>query len=76
LKQPTLIESARARYPNPCPLPCLQKAFGLEAFEVREVEDRRFDAQHPFAPARGRRQIEKLSVEGRVALSPAAARRS
>ena len=38
-------------------------------------EDGGFDAQHPFPPAGGRRQIEKLDVEGLVALSSSAARR-
>ena len=36
-------------------------------------EDRGFDAQHPFPPARGRRQVEKLHVERVVALASAAA---
>ena len=36
-------------------------------------EDGGFDAQHPFPPARGRRQVEKLNVEGLVALSSSAA---
>jgi hypothetical protein len=35
-------------------------------------KDRRFDAQHPFPPARGRRQIEKFYVERLVALAAAA----
>ena len=36
-------------------------------------EDGGFDAQHPFAPAGGRRQVEKVHVEGLVALASAAA---
>ena len=38
-------------------------------------EDGGFDAEHPLAPACGGRQIEKLNVEGLVALSASAARR-
>ena len=38
-------------------------------------EDRGFDAQHPFAPAGGRRQVGELDVEDSSLSSPAAARR-
>ena len=38
-------------------------------------EDGGFDPEHPFTPAGGGRQIEKLNVEGLVALSSSSARR-
>ena len=39
-------------------------------------EDRRFDAQHPFAPAGGGGQVNEVDVEDILDISSAAARRS